>query len=94
MGLKLETVPIVIYCCFVLHNICEMGRNCEVDDQEVQAQIQRHKRDEERTPNRPGAFYSFILFISYKSKLKILSWELKRVLPTKQKTNFKHMKEI
>ena len=58
--LKLETVPIVAYCCFVLHNICEMKRNCEVDDQEVQAHIQRHKRDEEKTQNCPNAFYSYI----------------------------------
>ena len=60
MELKLETVPIVVCCCFVLHNICEMRRNCEVDDEEVQAQIQRHKRDEEKTLNRPDAFYSYI----------------------------------
>ena len=60
VDLKLETVPIVIYCCFVLHNICEMRRNCEVDEQEIQAQIQRHKRDEGKTPNCPGAFYSYI----------------------------------
>ena len=58
--LKLETVRIVIDCCFALHNICEMERNCEVDDQEVQAQNQRHKRDEEKKPNRPGAFYSYL----------------------------------
>ena len=31
VDLKLETVPIV-YCCFALHNICEM-RNCDVDEQ-------------------------------------------------------------
>ena len=53
MDLKLETVPIVVYCCFDLHDICEMRRNCEVDDQEIQAQIQRHKHNEEKTPNRP-----------------------------------------
>ena len=58
--LKLETVRIVIDCCFALHNICEMERNCEVDDQEVQAQNQRHKRDEEKKPNRPGTFYSYL----------------------------------
>ena len=57
---KLETVPIVVYCCFVLHSICEMKRNCEVDDQETQAQIQRPKRDEEKIPNCTGAFYSYI----------------------------------
>ena len=59
-GLKLETVPVVVYCYFVLHKICEVRKNCEVDDQEVQAQIQRHKRDEEKTPNRPDAFYLYI----------------------------------
>ena len=88
MGLKLETVPIVIYCCFVLHNICEMGRNCEVDDQEVQAQLERHKRDEERTPNRPGAFYSFILFISYKSKLKVFVLGTKKSVTNETKNKF------
>ena len=60
MELKLETVPIVVCCCFVLQNICEMRRNCEVDDVEVQAQIKRDKRDEEKTPNRLDAFYSYI----------------------------------
>ena len=59
-GLKLETVPIVIYCYFALHKICEMGRKCEVDNQEVQAQIQRHKCDDEKTPDRSGAFYFYI----------------------------------
>ena len=88
VGLKLETVPIVIYCCFALRNICEMGRNCEVDDQEVQAQLQRHKRDEERTPNRPGAFYSFILFISYKSKLKIFVLGTKKSVTNETKNKF------
>ena len=60
VDLELETDPIVVYCCFVFYNICKMKRNCEVDDQEVQAQIQRHKCDEEKTPNRPDAFYSYI----------------------------------
>ena len=60
MDLKLETVPIVVYCCFVRHDICEMRRNCEVDDQEIQTQIQRHKRNEEKTPNRPDPLYSYI----------------------------------
>ena len=60
VDLKLENVPIVVYCCFIFHNIFEMRRNCEVDDQGVQAQIQRHKRDEEKTPNRTDAFYSYI----------------------------------
>ena len=33
VDLKLETVPIVVCCCFALHNICEMRRDCQVDDQ-------------------------------------------------------------
>ena len=60
MNLKLETVPIVVYCCFIRNDICEMRRNCEVDDQEIQTQIQRHKRNEEKTPNRPDPVYSYI----------------------------------
>ena len=60
VDLKLETVPIVVYCCFIRHDICEMRRNCEVDDQEIQTQIQRHKRNEEKTPNRPDPLYSYI----------------------------------
>ena len=35
-------------------------RNCEVDGREFQAQIQRHKRDEEKTTNHPDAFYSYL----------------------------------
>ena len=33
-----------------------MRTNCEIDDQKVQALIQRHKR----VPNRPGTIYSYI----------------------------------
>ena len=60
MNLELGTVPVVVYSCIFLHNIREMRRNCKVDDQEVQAQIRRHKRYEEKTPNHPDAFYSYI----------------------------------
>ena len=56
MDFKLETVPIVVSYCFPFHNICKMRTNCEIDDQEVQALIQRHKH----VPNRPGSIYSYI----------------------------------
>ena len=56
LDLKLEPVPVVVYCCFVF----QVRRNCEVDDEEAHTQIQRCKRDEEKTPNRPDAFYSYI----------------------------------
>ena len=60
VNLELETVLIVVYSYFFLHNIPEIRRNCKFDDQEVQAQIRRHKRYEEKTPNHPDAFYSYI----------------------------------
>ena len=60
VDLKLETVPVVVFCCFALHSNCEMRKNCETDEQEVQAQIQRHKSNEEKTPIRVDAFYSYI----------------------------------
>ena len=60
VNLELETVLIVVYSCFFLHNIPEIRRNRKFDDQEVQAQIRRHKRYEEKTPNHPDAFYSYI----------------------------------
>ena len=37
-----------------------MRSSCEADNQEFQAQFPRHKRDEEKTPNRPDAFYSCV----------------------------------
>ena len=60
VDLKLETVPVVVFCCFVPPSNCEMWKNCETDEQEVQAQIQRHKSNEEKTPSRLDAFYSYI----------------------------------
>ena len=40
VDLKIETVPIVAYSCFVLHNFCEKSKNCDLDDEEVERQIQ------------------------------------------------------
>ena len=54
--LKLKPVPVVVYFSFLF----QLRRNCEVDDQKVHTQIQRHKRDEEKTPNRLDVFYSHI----------------------------------
>ena len=54
----------------------KIKRNCEVDDQEVQAQIQRHKCDEEKTPNRPDAFYSYINSEGKKIRGTAFTWRL------------------
>ena len=59
VDLKIETVPIVAYSCFVLHNFCEKSKNCDLDDEEVERQIQRHRSDEQERPNRPDLVYSY-----------------------------------
>lgn len=57
VDLKLEMVPTVAYSCFVLHNYCESKGN-SLDDEEVQAQILRHRTEEERLSNIPDPVYS------------------------------------
>lgn len=57
VDLKLEMVPTVAYSCFVLHNYCE-SKGISLDDEEVQAQIRRHRTEEERLANIPDPVYS------------------------------------
>ena len=45
-------VPAVAYSCFVLQNYCESKGNY-LDEEEVQAQIRRHRAEEEKVPNVP-----------------------------------------
>ena len=40
IDLKLESVPTVVYACFVLHNYCESQR-CQVDEELVMQQVER-----------------------------------------------------
>lgn len=54
---KFEMVPMVAYSCFVLHNYCESRGNC-LDEEEVQAQVLRHRREEEKMPNIRDPVYS------------------------------------
>ena len=42
VDLKLESVPTVIYACFVLHNVCEQNK-VTVDDKSLQEQISSSK---------------------------------------------------
>ena len=45
VDLKIETIPNVIYACFVLHNFCESFSNYHLDEADVQAQIVRHQKE-------------------------------------------------
>ncbi len=58
VDLKLESVPIVAYSCFVLHNYCEINNNCGLNETEIQTQVSRHQREESRYPNVPDPVYS------------------------------------
>lgn len=54
---KLEMIPTLAYSCFVLHNYCESKHNC-LEEEEVQAQILRHRNEQEKMPNIPDPIYS------------------------------------
>ena len=36
-----------------------MKRNCDMEEQEVQAQIRKHKQDKEKILSYPDTFYSY-----------------------------------
>ena len=57
IDLKLENVPIIIYTCFILHNICEL-KNSYVDEMAVESQIDIIKQNEEEFENIPDPVYS------------------------------------
>jgi hypothetical protein len=58
VDLKLESVPTVIYACFVLHNVCEQ-KKVTVDDQSLKEQISLMKQNEEQFKNIPDPVYSY-----------------------------------
>ena len=55
---KLESVPILIYACFVLHSFCEL-ECCHLDENLVGMQIERSKAEEENLKNIPDPVYSY-----------------------------------
>jgi hypothetical protein len=57
VDIKLEHVPTVVYSCFVLHNYCEYNQH-GLEEQDIQAQILRHRNEEENTPNVLDPVYS------------------------------------
>nr|XP_047141418.1 uncharacterized protein LOC124816319 [Hydra vulgaris] len=58
IDIKIETVPIVIYTCFVLHNFCEKNKTYDLNEEEVNQQIERHRSDALKSPNLPDSIYS------------------------------------
>ena len=58
INFKLESVPILIYACFVLHNFCEL-ESCHLDENLVRMQIVRNKAEEEKLKNFPDPIYSY-----------------------------------
>ena len=57
IDMQIETVPNLIYSCFVLHNFCERNNRCGID-QEVQPQTLLQRKEDKTTPNTPDEFYS------------------------------------
>ena len=58
MNLKKETIPVVIYACFVLHNYCELQR-CPLDEDLVKEQIRLNRESDELHPNLPDPLFTF-----------------------------------
>ena len=54
---KLESIPTIIYACFVLHNFCEVNQ-VKLDENLVRIQMRRNKVEEERLKNAPDHVYS------------------------------------
>ncbi|XP_057299347.1 putative nuclease HARBI1 [Hydractinia symbiolongicarpus] len=44
VDLKIDFVPVAIYACFVLHNICELNK-CVIDPDLVKIEIEKHKAE-------------------------------------------------
>jgi hypothetical protein len=59
VDLKFDSIPTVIYSCFVLHNYCERNKDCLIDKEEMTFQMQQHVRDEDSSPNMPDQVYSY-----------------------------------
>ena len=53
VGLKFESIPTVVYFCFVQHNYCE-NKYCGLNENEVRLQIQHLLDDENENPNVPN----------------------------------------
>ena len=57
IDLKLESVPTIIYACFVLHNFCEANKSY-IDPDLVKRQIELNRANEEKNKNTLDPIYS------------------------------------
>ena len=57
VDLKFDSIPTVIYSCFVLHNYCEQNKDCLIHKEEMTFQMQQHVRDEDSSPNMPDQVF-------------------------------------
>ena len=57
LDLKLETIPVVVYACFTLHNFCELHKT-DVDHELVRRQVEIIRANEEEHKNLPDPVYS------------------------------------
>ena len=57
VDLKLESVLVVVYACFVLHNFCEKNKSY-VDEDQVKSQIELNKRNENQNKDMLDPIYS------------------------------------
>ena len=58
IDLKLESVPVLVYAFFVLHNYCERN-NSYIDESQVRIQLDISKQNEIKNQNNPDPIYSF-----------------------------------
>ena len=47
VDIKFKNIPTVVYSCFILHNFCKSKNECFIDGDELQAQIERHRSEEQ-----------------------------------------------
>ena len=59
LDLKLETIPTVIYACFILHNFCER-HNSYIDEDQVKIQLDLLRKNEKTFKNLPDPNFSCI----------------------------------
>ena len=60
IDIKLESVPIIAYSCFVLHNYCERNKDNGIDEGDIQSQIRIHLREDQNAPTYPILFIRII----------------------------------
>ena len=58
IDLKLDTIPLIIYTYFVLHNYCQTKSSCALDEDEVKAHMELHKLEETSMIEQSDPVYS------------------------------------